>query len=142
MRKFILLLSVSIAGLGVGGGAAWGTSLLLGPPPPAEHSTKGAFVPAGKVLAPLVFPDGRLSGYVSFSLELEVEADTAESVQARLPLLLNAINMRTYKTPMAAGPDGLLPNLGAFRKVVMEAAEESLGKGAVRRAAITEAHPV
>ena len=142
MRKFFLLLSVSIAGLGVGGGAAWGTSLLLGPAAPADTLGAAAFVPAGKVLAPLVFKDGRLSGYVSFKVELEVDADAAESVQARLPLVLNAINMRTYRTPMAAGPDGLLPNLGMFRKVVMEAADEAFGKGVVRRVAVTEATPV
>ena len=68
MRKFLLLLSVSVAGLGVGGGAAWGTSMMLGPPAPADSSGEAAFVPAGKVLAPLVFADGRLSGYVSFNL--------------------------------------------------------------------------
>ena len=142
MRKFLLLLTISIAGLGVGGGAAWGTSLLLGPPAPSDSLGAAAFVPVGKVLAPLVFKDGRLSGYVSFKVELEVEADAAESLQARLPLVLNAINMRTYKTPMAAGPDGLLPDIGMFRKVVMEASEEAFGKGVVRRVAITEARPV
>ena len=142
MRKFLLLLCVSIAGLGIGGGAAWGTSMLLGPAQPSDSFGEASFVPAGKVLAPLVFADGRLSGYVSFNLELEVRADQAESVQARLPLLLNAINMRTYKTPMAAGPDGMLPDLSVFRKVVLEAAAESLGKDVVRRAAITQATPV
>ena len=142
MRKFILLLTISIAGLGVGGGAAWGTSMLLGPRAPVESISTAAFVPAGKVLAPIVFKDGRLSGYVSFKVELEVEADAAESIQARLPLVLNAINMRTYKTPMAAGPDGMLPNIGVFRKVVMEASEEAFGKGVVRRVAVTEATPV
>jgi len=142
MRKFLLLLSVAVAGLGVGGGAAWATSMFLAAPPPADTSGPSAFVPAGKVLAPLVLKDGRLSGYVSFTVELEVGADTAEEVQAKLPLLLNAINMRTYKTPMAAGPDGLLPNLGTFRKVVMESADEAFGKNVVRKAAITQANPV
>ena len=142
MRKLLLLLSVAIAGLGVGSGAAWGTSMFMAPPPAGDTGGPAAFVPAGKVLAPLVLKDGRLSGYVSFNLELEVGADQAESVRLGLPLLLNAINMRTYKTPMAAGPDGLLPNLGLFRNVVMQAAEEAYGKGVVRRAAITEASPV
>jgi hypothetical protein len=142
MRKLFLLLTVSIAGIGIGGGAAWGTSMLVGPVAPADSHGEAAFVPAGKVLAPLVFKDGRLSGYVSFNLELEVDADAAETVQAQLPLLLNAINMRTYKTPMAAGPDGLLPDIAVFRKVVMDAAGEAFGKDVVRRAAITQATPV
>jgi hypothetical protein len=142
MRKFLLLLSVAIAGLGVGGGAAWATSIFLAPPAAADPAGPAVFVPAGKVLAPLVTKDGRLAGYESFKVELEVSGDDAETVQARLPLLLNAINMRTYKTPMAAGADGLLPNLGTFRKLVMDAADEAFGKGVVRRAAITEATPV
>ncbi|QAY76615.1 hypothetical protein [Sphingosinicella sp. BN140058] len=142
MRKLLIMLSVTIAGLGVGGGAAYATSMFLAPPAPADHSGPTAFVPAGKILAPLVLKDGRLSGYVSFTVELEVGADVAEDVQTRLPLLLNAVNMRTYKTPMAAGPDGLLPDIGTFRKVVMAAADEAFGKGVVRRAAITQANPV
>ena len=142
MRKLLLLITVTIAGLGVGGGAAWGTSLFLAPPAAADPGGPSAFVPAGKVLAPLVLKDGRLSGYVTFKLELEVSADDTARVTAQLPLLLNAINMRTYKAPMAAGRDGLLPDLGLFRTVVMQAAAEAYGKGVVRRAAITEASPV
>lgn len=141
MRKLLLMLAVAVAGLGVGGGGAWATSMFLAPPV-ADAAGPAVFVPAGKVLAPLVSKDGRLAGYESFTVELEVSAGTAEDVQARLPLLLNAINMRTYRTPMAAGPDGLLPNIATFRKVVMEAADEAFGKGVVRRAAITEARPV
>ena len=144
MKKFLLPLGVLIAGAGVGGGAAYGTGLLLGNEP-----TKGAaaepepeetsFVPTAKILAPLVMPDGRLSGYVAFEVQLEVAVDEAERVAARMPLLLHAVNMRTYRTPMAAGPDGMLPELGAFRKVVMDAAVEAFGKDIVRTAAITNA---
>jgi hypothetical protein len=140
MKKTLLSLLVLAAGIGVGGGAAYATGLLLGPAEEARAAGT-AFVPAGKVLAPLVFPDGRLSGYVAFEMALEVQADQSEFVAARLPLLLNAINMRTYRTPMAAGPDGLLPNIGLFRKVVTEAADEAFGKGVVVRAAVTQATP-
>ena len=41
----------------------------------------------------------------------------------------------------AAGPDGLLPTIGLFRKVVIEAAYEAFGKGVVVRAAVTQATP-
>ena len=140
MKKTLLSLLVLTAGIGVGGGAAYATGLLLGPAEEVQAAGT-AFVPAGKVLAPLVFADGRLSGYVSFEMALEVQADQSEFVAARLPLLLNAINMRTYRTPMAAGPDGLLPNIGLFRKVVIEAADEAFGKGVVVRAAVTQAVP-
>ena len=146
MKRFLLPLGVLIAGAGVGGGAAYGTGLLLGNQP-----TKGAaaepepeetsFVPTAKILAPLVMPDGRLSGYVAFEVQLEVASDDAEFVTARLPLLLHAVNMRTYRTPMAAGPDGMLPDLATFRKVVMESAAEAFGKGVLQRAAITQAVP-
>jgi hypothetical protein len=145
MKKFILLPILLLAGIGVGGGAAYGTITLMGPPGPAAapkaEEVEPSFVDAGKILAPLVSADGQLSGYVQFQVQLEVPEDKAEFVTARLPLLLHAINMRTYRTPMAAGPDGLLPDLGTFRKVVMDAAPEAFGAGVLRKVAVTQASP-
>jgi len=142
MKKLLFLLGILIAGIGVGGGAAYATVLLLGQgssggPSHAEPS----FVDGGKVLAPLVFADGRLAGYVQFQIQLEVPSDQADFVTARLPLLLHGINMRTYRTPMAAGPDGLIPDLETFRKVVMQAGPEAFGPGVLRRVAVTQANP-
>lgn len=145
MKKILFLLVTLLAGLGLGGGAAYATVMLLGPKPAAASAAHDevapSFVDAGKVLAPLVFPDGRLSGYVQFQVQLEVPADKAEFVTARMPLLLHAINMRTYRTPMAAGPDGLIPDLETFRKVVMTAAPEAFGAGVLRKVAVTQANP-
>ncbi|RJF85718.1 hypothetical protein [Sphingomonas cavernae] len=140
MKGLLVSALVLTLGIGVGGGAAFGTSMALGARPQLQESTE--FVPTGTVLAPLVFADGRLSGYVSFEVQLEVAAGTREDVEARLPILLNAINMRTYRTPMASGRDGLIPSLSAFRKVVIEAAAETYGKGVIRRAVVTQASPV
>ena len=142
-KKILLPLGVLIGGTGVGGGAAYGLRLLTGAPAPVVVAAPAetSFVLAAKILAPLVFADGRLSGYVSFEVQLEVASDDAERVTARLPLLLHAINMRTYRTPMAAGPDGMLPDLAVFRRVVMEASVEAFGKGTVKLAAITQAVP-
>ena len=144
MAKTILVsLLVGTIGTGVGGGAAYATARSLGPAPAEAkpQADETAFVPTGKVLSPLVFPDGRLSGYVSFEVSLEVPAEQSEAIAARLPLLLNAINMRTYRTPIASGPDGMLPNIGVFRKVVTEAAAEAFGAGTVSRVAVTQAVP-
>lgn len=145
MKKILFLLVILLTGLGLGGGAAYATVLLLGPRASvagAAHSDiEPSFVDAGKILAPLVFADGRLSGYVQFQVQLEVPADKAEFVAARMPLLLHAINMRTYRTPMAAGPDGLIPDLETFRKVVMAAAPEAFGAGVLRKVAVTQANP-
>jgi hypothetical protein len=146
MKKLLFLLVTLILGLGVGGGAAYATMLIVGPK--ASHASAGedpdakqSFVPVDKVLAPLVFADGRLSGYVQFQLSLEVPEDKAEFVTARLPLLLHAINMRTYRTPLAAGPDGMLPNIDEFRKVVEAAAPEAFGSHLVKKVAVTQATP-
>lgn len=108
----------------------------------AEETAKGAFVSVQPVLVPLVFKDGRLASYVSVECQLEVPADTVEDVQGRLPLFLNAVNMRTYRRPLAAGPDGQLPDLEGVRAVLLEAAREVYGKGFVRKAAISRASPV
>jgi flagellar basal body-associated protein FliL len=148
MKKILFLVLVLLSGLGLGGAAAFGTLLVLGPrpaqaaPAPAAEEVATTFVPVDKLLAPLVSADdGRLTGYVQFQFNLEVPADKSSEVTKRLPLLLHAINMRTFKTPMAAGKDGLLPSLDQFRKVVETAAPEAFGAGVVRKVAITQATP-
>lgn len=142
MKKVLLLIALLVAGLGVGVGAAYGMSIVLGPSaPPPPPPDKPMFVPTGKILAPLVGADGQLSGYEAFEVELHVSDGNAETVTAKLPLLLHAINMRTYRTPMASGPDGLIPNLETFRKVVEQASVDAFGANVVKRAAITSAVP-
>jgi hypothetical protein len=142
MKKALFLLVVLLAGLGLGGGAAMATAMLLGPRgAPTQAEAAPNFVDGGKVLAPLVFADGRLSGYVQFHIQLQVPEDKTDYVTARLPLLMHAINMRTFRTPMAAGPDGLLPNIEMFRKVVLDSAPEAFGRGVVRKVAVTQATP-
>ena len=142
MKTAPLAVLVIFAGLAAGGGAAFGTSLLLArPAAPVAETESPTFVPTGKILAPLVFADGRLAGYVSFQAQVEVTPDKAEFVTARLPLLLHAINMRSFRTPMASGPDGMLPGLAVFRSLMMTASDEAFGKGVVKRVAITEAAP-
>ena len=142
MKKLLLPLGVLLAGVGVGGGAAVGARAVLGPAPKAApRAEPTVFVPVAKVLAPLVLPDGGLAGYVGFDAELEVRADAADAVTAKLPLLLHAINMRTYRTPLAAGRDGTLPSISGLHAVVAAAAPEAFGAGVVRRVAITRAEP-
>ena len=139
MKKILFLAIVLLSGLGLGGAAAFGTLVVLGPRP-AHAAT--AFVQVDKLLAPLVSPDdGRLTGYVQFQFNLEVPKDKSSEVTKRLPLLLHAINMRTFRTPMAAGKDGLLPSLEQFRKIVEAAAPEAFGASVVRKVAITQATP-
>lgn len=140
MKRIFRIVLLLVLGLAVGGGAAFGVRMIMGPPQTHETAER-AFVPTGPVLAPLVLEDGQLSGYVSFEIQLEVPADEAEFVAARMPMLLHAINVRTFRSPLASGPDGMLPDLEQFRKVVMAAAPEAFGKGVVRQAAITQANP-
>lgn len=144
IKRIVIGLVAILAGLGVGGAGAWAVAHfaphLLG----GHHKAPVAateFVPTGEILAPLVFADGRLSGYATFECQLEVPEGSGLEIGAKLPLLLNAVNLRTYRAPMASGPDGLVPGLDAFRRVVMEAAVEVYGKGAVRSVAVTRASP-
>ncbi|WP_448661357.1 hypothetical protein ACG3SL_11945 [Sphingomonas sp. CJ20] len=144
MKKILFFVAMLIAGLAVGGGAAFATSMFYGKKGAAAEKPvepDPAFVDAGQILAPLVFPDGRLAGYVQIQMQLQVPPDKVGFVTARLPLMLHAINMRTYRTPMAAGPDGMIVNIEMFRKVAMAAAPEAFGAGVVRRVAVTAATP-
>lgn len=128
--------------MATGGGAAIATRALLGPgAAPRIAPSATVFVPVTNVLAPLVLGDGRLAGYVGFDAELEVRADVSGSVTEKVPLLLHAINMRTYRTPLAAGRDGTLPDIAGLRAVIAAGAEEAFGVGVVRRIAITRAEP-
>jgi hypothetical protein len=145
LGKILMPLAAIVGGLGAGGGTAYAMAKYLGLKP--AHAAAAAaevdtvFVPTGPILAPLVFPDGRLAGYASFQVQLEVETDRGEEIKERVPLLLDAINMRTFKTPMASGPDGVLPSLETFRKVVDQSAREALGAGAVKKTVIVAASP-
>lgn len=144
MKRALTLLGIVAGGILTGGGAAV-TVAQLRPAGQAavapEEQGPLQFVDAGAVLVPLVFEDGQLAGYVSMEVQLQVDAGDAEAVTARLPLLLHAINLQTYRTPLAAGPDGQLPNLEAFRRVVAIAATEAFGQSKVRRVAITGTRP-
>lgn len=140
MKPILLLPALLVLGVAVGSGSAFATAMLRGPQS-AGPAQDNAFVPTGSVLAPLVLEDGRLAGYTSFEVELQVPADKAEFVTARMPLLLHAINLRTFRSPLASGPDGMLPNIEQFRAVVMSAAPEAFGEGMVRHVAITQANP-
>lgn len=143
--KIVRILGLLIAGAGVGGGAAYGTSLVLGPPAPTSGKPAPeptAFVPAGPLLVPVTFPDGRLSGYVRVSLQIEVAEEEVDALTARVPLLLHAANMRTYLAPLASGPDGLIPDVALLRRVLAEAAAAAWGKAAVKSVAITGVEPV
>jgi len=141
------MIGLLLAGLGIGGGAAFGVSQVMGPPPaPTEDAdpepVETEYVPAGTILAPIVAVDGNLSGYANFDVQLEVPVDKVEEVTEKLPLLLHAINLRAWKTPMASGPQYMLPDLKVFSKMVEDAATESLGKDAVTKIVILSARPV
>lgn len=145
MKRALLIPLALIGGLAIGGGAAFGVSLVApaggAAETPAEHVVETEFVTTGPVLTPLVFADGRFAGYVAIEVQLEVPIAEAEPVRLRMPLLLHAINMQTFRTPMATGPDGQIPDLEAYRRLVLAAAPKAFGAGVVRRAAITQARP-
>lgn len=147
MKKILTLLILLVLGAAVGGGAAYGVAQYLGPPPAKavkaeQEPAETEFIPTGPVVAPIVTTDGNLSGYGSFEIQLEVLPDNAESVGARMPLLLHAINMRAYRTPMAAGREKILPDLDTLSHLTMDAATEAFGKGKVLRAVVTSAKPM
>lgn len=143
MQRFLPAL-IAVGGLAIGGGAGGAVMLVGGQQSAYAEKIPDAattFVPTGKILAPLVSAEGHLTGYVRADVQISVDHDRAEWVQARMPLLLHAINMRTFRIPLASGPDGMLPNVDELRKVVVEAAVEAFGAGVVKQVAITQATP-
>ena len=78
MKRALSLLLLLILGVAIGGGAGYGAVLLFAKPggsEPKAAATPAAepprsFVSSAKILAPLVFSDGRLAGYVNFDVSL------------------------------------------------------------------------
>lgn len=148
MKKILFPMVLLITGGAIGAGSGYATNFFLGTPagattakPEPVEEEPGKFVAMPVMTAPLVLKDGKLSGYAAFEIQLEVDESEADLVAARLPFLQHAINLRTFKVPLAAGADGMLPDLDNFRRVVIEAARESIGPGKVRKVAITKAEP-
>lgn len=141
MKKLLGGLLALALGIGVGGSSAYAVGLLN-----MEKGTllapRMAFVPTGRMTAPLVFADGRLSAYIAFEAQLEVPSGEVDAVLERLPVLMHAVNMRTYRKPLASGPDGMIPELGALRQLVAAAAAETYGKQMVQRVVVTQAVPI
>jgi hypothetical protein len=69
------------------------------------------------------------------------EATRGVALKKRLPLLLDAVNIRTCRTPMASGLDGLVPGVDTFRHVLVDAAIQTFGKGTIRRVVVAQATP-
>ncbi len=144
MKRAFLLIGCLLGGAATGGGAAFAVGTLVpASTPEAVQVAAGplTFVPTGPILVPLVFGDGQLAGYATIEVQLRVQEEVAEEVTARIPLLLHAINLQTYRAPLAAAPGGQLPDLAAFRRLVARASDRAFGRGTVRQVAITQARP-
>ncbi len=145
IKRIGIAVALLLAGLPVGAAGSYAALRFF----PEKFKAHGAldqdvdtqFVQVDALLVPLVFKDGRLAGYISLQSQLEVPADEASDVTDRLPLFMNAVNMRTYRSPLASGPDGQLPDLSALRAVLLRAAVEVYGKDVVRKVTITHAVP-
>lgn len=143
-----LLIVVLALLLGAGGGAA-GMHFLGPAGQQAEKPAASAaplpeeseILPPFKVRAPIVFSDGNLSTYARFSVQLVVRAETAEQAGEMQPLVINAINMRTFQAPLAQSPDGQIPSVQAFRDIVLASAQEVLGRSNVSKALVTDIEP-
>lgn len=151
MKPAVLYLTVAVVAAVAGAGGAYGVMTLVKPPAEASAGAKpeapvvpeGPWVilPEATVEAPLVFEDGRLAGYAKFTFQLEVAEKDAARVTEELPILMNAINLRTYRSPLARDPDGQIPDLEVFRRILEDSQREAFGPGLVRRVLITEAMP-
>lgn len=136
--NMLKLLALGLAGLATGAGAAVGAGQVMegGALFRAEHAPE--FVATGPVVAPLVAGDGRLLGYFTFEAQVQVRGDQAARVRNGLPILLDAVNQRTFDAPIAGGPDGLVPRLTVVRTILQQESRRLFGP-AVMGVSITQA---
>lgn len=146
MKKILGLILILLLGIGTGAGASFGIGMVMGPPAPPKAEVKvedeKIFMPTGPLVLPVVTVDGDLSGYGNFEVQLEIKKRDEAELKPRMPLLLHAINLRAYRTPMAAGKQKILPDLNQLSAVVMESATAAWGKGKVLRAVVISARPM
>ncbi len=138
MRKILQISLLLAGGLSVGGAAAVITGHAMSGAPLLARSEAPVLVSTGALDAPLVDEDGRLLGYIRFEAQLRVAARDGDRMRADLPLLLDAINRRSFKTPIAGRPDGMLPRLAPLRKVVTDAAGEAFAGIRVQQVMLTK----
>lgn len=143
MGRFGKLLMIPL-GLAAGAGGGAGVAFLMPAkiierPPVAVGDSQ--FVTLGAMLVPMTLADGQFTGYFSAEPQLEVGIEDAEGVTARVPLVIHAVNVRAFRTPLASGPDGRLPDAAKLRAIVAEEAGKVLGKGVVRSVALTRMTP-
>jgi hypothetical protein len=148
MKKILTLIILLVLGIGIGGGASYGVGMYLGPPPakdahaaPKKEHIETAFIPTGPLTLPVVTNEGDLTGYGIFEMQLEVAEESEAEIAGQMPLILNAINLRTYRTPMTAGKQKVLPDLDVLSRIAMDASAQALGKDKVLRAVVTSAKP-
>ena len=143
-NKILTGLVMLVSGTAIGGATAYGLINFMPQVLPAFEAPAAAseFMEMPPVMAPLVDKTGKLVGYGAFEIQYEVPKGEAEEMAASIPVLLDAINMRTYRAPLAGGTDSVIPSLGALRKVLLEAGAEVYGKERIRSVAITRASPV
>lgn len=146
MKQIIVIILCLLVGLGAGAGGTYAYALNFGlgdKQGPDRPDPKGAnkVLPPFKVRAPITFEDGTLATYAVFKVQLVVKEEAAMKAEEEEAMVINAINMRTFKTPLVKGPDGQIPDVEVFRKIVSAAGTEALGKGVVSNILITDVQP-
>jgi hypothetical protein len=150
MKKILFLLIVLLAGLGLGGGAAFATMLALGPRHEAESRRRQGRCRGreGQLRADRQESWRRSSSPTATSPAMSSSIssskwpqDKSDFVTARLPLLLHAINMRTYRTPMAAGARRAASRSRRVPQGRASGRPGSVRRAVVRKVAVTAATP-
>ncbi len=141
IKPWLILLPLGLAA-GAGGGA--GVSLVTAPKSAKAEplaAASGRFVTLGALLIPVMLADGQLTAYVTIEAQIEVGEADEEAATERVPLIIHAVNLRAFTTPLGAGPDGRLPDAARVRAIVAEEAGKILGSGRVRSIALTRLAP-
>lgn len=138
------LVGLVIAGLMTGAGAAAAGYAASGArvefvtqPKPLEI----VHIEVGRMLLPLVDPNGDLVGYLAVEAKLEVAASDEATAKERLPLLQHEINMQSWHAGISAGPDHMLLDTKGVERLYVGASNAAFGDRIVRRVLLTNVSP-
>lgn len=140
-RRLGLMMAGLLTGLGTTAGAYAAMGARVEWVTPAEP-VELVHVEVGKMVLPLVDPDGDLVGYLAVDAELVLAASDETRVREELPVLQHEINLRAWKAGLAAGRDHMLLKTAEAERLYESAATKVFGRHVVKRVLLTSILPV
>jgi hypothetical protein len=147
------MLGVALLGILIGGGAAGGYFMFLGPHAAARAaqavaSTKAAeallppeTMKIDRMVLPMVSAEGELRGYITLEMVLELERNSSDYVKVRIPMIRHGFNEVMATNSVLDETSGML-NFALASAQLTKAANAAIGEKKILNVHIITALPI